>query len=99
MPTYEEMRELRKRREKEEDEFKRKREEMRLKELEAKGLKPFDTSQVPPKRCDHPNTIEDSSATILWIVAMIISLLFKGGWFLCIIETVVWLKFITRYKK
>jgi hypothetical protein len=99
MPTYEEMRELRQKREREREEFNKKREEMRIKELEAKGIKPFDISQVPPQRCDHPNTMEDSTATIVWIVAMIISLLFKGGWALCILETIIWLKFITRYKK
>lgn len=99
MPTYGEMQELRKRREKEEQEFKQKIEEMRRKELEAKGVKPFDKSQIPPQRCDHPNTIEDSTATIFWVAAMIISLLFKGGWILCLVETIIWLKFITKYKK
>jgi hypothetical protein len=99
MPTYEEMRELRQKREREREEFNKKREEMRIKELEAKGIKPFDISQVPPQRCDHPNTMEDSTATILWVVVMIISLLFKGGWALCILETIIWIKFITRYKK
>lgn len=49
--------------------------------------------------CDHPNTMENSTATILWIVAMIISLLFKGGWALCILETIAWVKFITRHDK
>lgn len=99
MPTLEEMRELRKKREAEGAEFKKKLEEIRRQEWDAKGIKPFDTSQVPPQRCDHPNTMEDSTATILWIVAMVISLLFKGGWALCILETIIWLKFITRYKK
>lgn len=49
--------------------------------------------------CDHPSTMENSTATVLWIVAMIASLLFKGGWVLCILETVAWWKFITRHNK
>ena len=73
-------------------------EQERLERLGEMGIKPFDTSKVPQQRCDHPNTMENSTATILWIVAMIISLLFQGGWILCIIETIIWLKFITRYK-
>ena len=49
--------------------------------------------------CDHPSTMENSTATVLWIVVMIISLLFKGGWILCILETIAWWKHITRHKK
>lgn len=45
---------------------------------------------------DHPNTMENGTATTLWIVIMIISLLFNGGWILCILETVVWWRFINR---
>ena len=45
---------------------------------------------------DHPNTMENGPATFLWIVAMIVSLLFNGGWILCILETVVWWKFVNR---
>lgn len=48
---------------------------------------------------DHPNTMENSTATIVWIVVMVISLLFKGGWALCILETIIWWKFITRHKE
>lgn len=48
--------------------------------------------------CDHPSTMENGTATILWIGAMVVSLLFKGGWALCIFETIVWWKFITRHK-
>ena len=98
MPTYKEMREILDKSDKEWKERQERRHQARLKELEEMGLKPFDESQVPPERCDHPNTIEDSTATFFWIVGMVISLLFKGGWILCIIETIIWLKFITRYK-
>ena len=99
MPSYEEMRKFLDKIGEEAKERDKRRDEERLKRLKDMGLKPFDESQIPPKRCDHPNTIEDGTATVFWIVGIIISLLFKGGWVLCIIETVAWWKFITRYKK
>jgi hypothetical protein len=99
MPTYEEMRELREKRRKEEEERNRNRYECRLKELEKHGVKPVDMSNVPPRRCDHPNTMEDGTATVLWIVVMLVGSIFKGNWVIWIIATVIWAKFITRYKK
>lgn len=51
------------------------------------------------KTYDHPSTMENSTATILWIVSMSVSLLFVGGIILWIPETILWLKFITRHKK
>lgn len=99
MPTYDEMNEWRKQWKKEREEFDKKLEERRHKEWEEKGIKPFDMSTVPPQRQDHPNTIEDGTATVLWIVVMLVGSIFKGNWFIWIIATVVWAKFITRYKK
>lgn len=99
MPTYEEMNEWREKWKKEREEFEKELDEMRRKEWEEKGIKPFDMSTVPPERCDHPNTMEDSTATVLWIVVMLVGSIFKGNWVIWIIATVVWAKFITRYKK
>jgi hypothetical protein len=99
MPSYEEMRKIFDKVEAERKEREERRYQERLKDLEKKGLKPFDVSRVPRERCDHPNTMENSTATLIWIVSMIVSMLFKGGWVLCIIETIIWLKFITRYSK
>lgn len=45
---------------------------------------------------DHPSTMENGTATFLWAVAMIVSLLFNGGWVLCILETIIWWRFISR---
>ena len=99
MPSYEEMRKLFDKSDKEWKEREERRNQARLEELEKMGLKPFDKSQIPPQRCDHPNTMENSTATFVWIVAMIVSVLFKGGWVLCILETIIWFRFVTRYKK
>ena len=57
------------------------------------------SSQNPFENCDHPNSLENSEATIVWIVAMGASILFKGGWALCILETIIWWKYITRHKR
>ena len=97
MPTYKEMQKIVKQINSERKEREDRRYQVRLSEMNKMGLKPFDKSQCPKKRCDHPNTMEDSTATVLWIVLMIVSMLFKGGWALCVFETIVWLKFITRY--
>lgn len=59
----------------------------------------FDPSKVPPERCDSPYTMEDSTATVLWIVVMVVGSIFKGNWVIWIIATIIWRKFVTRYKK
>lgn len=97
MPTYEEMRKYTEKSKKEREEFKKKLEESRFKELEARGIKPFDKSQVPKKYCDHPNTMENSTATFFYIIAMLVGSIFKGNWVIWIIATVIWAKFITRH--
>lgn len=98
MPTAKQMAEWEKQYNKERAEFHAKWEKERLKELEAKGVKPFDESRMPPERCDSPYTMEDSTATFLWIVVMIVGSIFKGNWIIWIIATIVWIKFTTRYK-
>lgn len=99
MPTVEEMRKYTEKYKKEREEFNKQLEESRLKDLEKKGIKPFDESQIPKKYCDHPNTMENSTATVLWIVVMLVASIFKGNWVIWIVATIIWLKFITRHKK
>jgi membrane-associated HD superfamily phosphohydrolase len=49
---------------------------------------------------DHPSTMENGTATILWIAAIIVSLLGgTPGIVLCVLETVAWWKFVTRHDK
>jgi hypothetical protein len=99
MPTYEEMNEWRAAWKKEKEEFQKELDEIRRKEWEKKGVKPIDIGEIPPMRHDHPNTMEDSTATVLWIVVMLVGSIFKGNWAIWIIATVIWRKFVTRYKK
>lgn len=49
------------------------------------------------KKYDHPNSLEDSEATIIWVVIMFIGSIFKGNWAIWIIATIIWWKYITRH--
>lgn len=99
MPTVEEMRKYTEKYKKEREEFNKHLEESRLKDLEAKGIKPLDKSQVPKKYCDHPNTMENSTATFFYIIVMLVGSIFKGNWVIWIVATVIWAKFITRHDR
>lgn len=99
MPTVEEMRKYTEKYKKEREEFNKHLEESRVKDLEAKGIKPFDESQVPKKYCDHPNTMENGTATFFYIIVMLVGSIFKGNWVIWIIATVIWAKFITRHDR
>lgn len=50
------------------------------------------------KNCDHPNSLENDEATILWIVVMAIATIFKGNWVIWIIATIIWRRYINRHK-
>ena len=68
-------------------------------EIERKKLiQKQKNSEDPFANCDHPNSLENNEATILWIVVMIIAAIFKGGWIIWIIATIIWRRYITRHK-
>lgn len=50
------------------------------------------------KRYDHPNSLENDEATIVWVVVMIVGSIFNGNWLIWIIATIIWRKYITRHK-
>lgn len=52
----------------------------------------------PFANCDHPNSLENDEATILWIVVMAVATIFKGNWIIWIIATIIWRRYITRHK-
>ena len=56
-------------------------------------------SENPFKNCDHPNSLENDEATILWIVVMAVATIFKGNWLIWIIATIIWRRYITRHKR
>ena len=45
---------------------------------------------------EHPNTMENSSATFLWIIVMVVGAIFTGGWVIWIVATIIWRRFIKR---
>ena len=47
---------------------------------------------------DHPNSLENSEATILWLIVMAVGTLFKGNWIIWIVATIIWRRYITRHK-
>lgn len=49
--------------------------------------------------CDHPNTLENSTATILYIIVMIGGAIFNDRWLIWIVATFVYFNFITRHTK
>lgn len=105
MITFDDMIKEREKHKKEEEEFQKKLRRIRIKDLRAKGLEPmFDedgNSLVPEKKptYDHPNTIENSTATFFYVIVMLVGSIFKGNWVIWIITTVVWAKFITRHDR
>ena len=103
MITLDDIAKEREKHKEEEEEFQRKLRRLRIKELRDKGLEPmFDedgNSLVPPKKetFDHPNTMENSTATILWIVVILVGSIFKDSWMIWIVATIIWINFITRH--
>ena len=99
MPTWEDITEEKEKCKQEQEDFEKHLEELRheyLKERGFKQLKKYNKNFYG--NCDRPGTMENGFATLLWGVAMVVSLLFKRGWILCILETIAWMKFITRHK-
>lgn len=105
MITFDDMIKEREKHQEEEKEFQRELNRLRIKELRDKGLEPlFDEDgnpTTPPKKptYDHPNTMENSTATVLWIAVMVVGSIFKGNWVIWIIATVIWAKFMTRHDR
>lgn len=99
MPSYEEMRKIFDEVDKKFEERDKKREEERRKEIETMGLTYINGDTPQKKHFDHPNTIENSTATFFYVIVMLVGSIFKGNWVIWIIATVIWAKFITRHDR
>ena len=73
-------------------------EEWEAKKRAKQELKPK-IEQNPFENCDHPNSLENDEATIIWIVVMAVATIFKGNWIIWIIATIIWRRYITRHEK
>ena len=49
--------------------------------------------------CDHPDTMENSTATVLYILVMIGSLIFNDFLLMWIVASIIYFRFITRHKR
>ena len=49
--------------------------------------------------CDHPNTMENSTATVLYILVMMGSLIFKDFLLIWVVASFIYFRFITRHKR
>lgn len=49
--------------------------------------------------CDHPNTMEDSTATFIYVIVMVGAIIFNERWLIWVIATIMYWEFITRHKK
>ena len=74
----------------------KKRDEAKASEKNAKIQK---ASEDPFKNCDHPNSLENNEATILWLIVMAVATIFKFNWIIWIVATIIWRKYITRHKR
>ena len=51
------------------------------------------------KNYDHPNSLENNEATILWFIVMAVGAIFNDRLIIWIIATIIWLSFIMRHHK
>lgn len=103
MITFDDIAKEREKHKEEKKEFQRELNRLRIKELREKGLEPtFDedgNSLIPQKQptYDHPNTMENSTATLFYIIVMLVGSIFKENWMIWIVATGIWINFITRH--
>ena len=75
-------------------------EEKAVKEIEKLGLEyKAKTDDDFFGDCDSPNTMENSMATILYIIIMLVGAIFKDCWLIWIMATVIFIRFLNRHKK
>lgn len=61
----------------------------------------YPADPIPPKKpqYDSPYAMENSTATLLYIVVMIVGTLFHDRILIYVAATVIWWKYITRHKE
>lgn len=82
------------------NESKKEREELlkkwRYEELREMGIDP-DKQEHVKEKYDRPGTPDDGFVTILYVIVMVASLIFKDFWIIWICITIAYFKFITRH--
>ena len=72
------------------------RKKIRDDELRKMGINPDVNKFIKPKY-DHPSTPDDGFVTVLYVIGMVGSLIFKDFWIVWILLTIGYGKFITRH--
>lgn len=54
---------------------------------------------IPTPCYDHPNTMDNDSATFFWIAIMLIAIIFKERWIIWIFATAVYMLHMTRHER
>ena len=54
-------------------------------------------NDIYPRHYDHPNTLGNTEATILYLIVMFGGSIFTDRWIIWIVATLVWLCHITRH--
>ena len=49
--------------------------------------------------CDNPNTMENGTATALYIIVMLVGTIFIDRWLIWIMASLIYFNFINRHKK
>lgn len=99
MITWDDIIKERKKYEKEHEEQKKKIDALWEEENKRRGIYPVENKEPTKQTWDHPNTMENGTATLLWVAVMLIGSIFKGNWVIWIIATVIWARFITRHDR
>ena len=81
-----------------EEEEKRKEEDYK-KYLENGGQPQRSWEEKMYVEAEHPNTIDNSTATIWYIIIMVVGAVFNDRWLIWIIATVIWWNHINRKKR
>ena len=96
MMSFEECQEWGRKRQREQEVLMKKQEQIHRNELIKLGINPDSQQSMKPKY-DHPSTPDDGFVTVLYIIGMVASLIFKDFWILWIGLTIAYSKFITRH--
>lgn len=96
MISFEEAQEMGKRIRAEEKRIFEMRKKTRDEELRKMGIDPDTRKHTKPKH-DHPSTPDDGFITVLYIIGMVGSLIFKDFWVAWIGLTILYSRFITRH--
>lgn len=76
--------------------MKKEEEQRKLEEMQRRGITP-----QPPKKpqFDHPDSLENDEATVLWIFVMLGGSIFRDRIGIWIIATIIWWRYITRHSR